>query len=109
MTSVTHKVATDTLAGRLLLLRREMGWRSQRDAAEATGVPFGTWQGMEAGRDTRALDRHIAKIAEASGYDREWLMWGGPLNPLKFAPPPLRKARPTRGYDAYPLELACAA
>jgi len=108
MTTLIRKVAADTLAARLILLRREMGWRSQRDAAEATGVPFGTWQGMETGRDTRGLNRHITKIAEASGYDRDWLMWGGPLHPLDPPPPPLRRARPTRGCD-YLLELACAA
>lgn len=85
MTTLKRKVAADTLPARLILLRREMGWRSQRAAAEATGVPFGTWQGMESGRDTRALDRHIAKIADASGYDRDWLMWGDPQPPLVTA------------------------
>lgn len=72
------KVAADTLAARLVLLRREMGW-SQREASEATGVPFGVWQGMELLRETRGLDRHVVRIAAASGYDRDWLMWGGPL------------------------------
>jgi len=80
---VTHiftKVPTDTLGARLLVLRHEMGW-SQREAVEATGVPYGTWQGMEMGRGTRNVDRHVAAIALATGYDREWLMWGGPLQP----------------------------
>ena len=106
MTTLIRKVAADTLAARLILLRREMGWRSQRDAAEATGVPFGTWQGMESGRSTRGLDRHIVKIAEVSGYDRDWLMWGGPLT----SGPGPGGTQVTRGYDAYPqLELAQAA
>ena len=75
------KVPLDTLGARLILLRREMGW-SQREAAEATGVPFGTWQGMESvvkPRKTFSLDVHIAAIVKATGYDRDWLMWGGPL------------------------------
>lgn len=63
---------------RLLVLRHELGW-SQRDAVAETGVPFGVWQGMEAGRETRNLGEHIAKIAKVTGYRREWLMWGGPL------------------------------
>ena len=86
------KVAADTLAARLILLRHELGW-SQREAAEATGVPYGTWQGMESGRETRGMDRHIVKIAAASGYDRDWLMWGGPLHPPEVPPRPLRRVR----------------
>jgi transcriptional regulator with XRE-family HTH domain len=74
------KVPADTLGARLELLRRELGW-SQRKAAEMTGVPFGTWQGMEVGRRTGSLDQHVAAIAATTGYDRDWLMWGGPLSP----------------------------
>ncbi len=66
----------DTLATRLILLRHDAGRMSQRAAAERSGVPFGTWQGMELGRDTRGLADHIDRIADAFGYDREWLMWG---------------------------------
>lgn len=74
-------VPYDTLPVRLLILRKEKGW-SQRVASEKTGVPFGTWQGMESGeRETRGLDRHIAAISKATGYKREWLMWGGALTP----------------------------
>jgi len=82
MSTVTHlhpKIAADTLAARLLLLRHEMGW-SQRKAATLTGVPYRVWQGMESGLETRGLDRHVVAIAAASGYDRDWLMWGGPLS-----------------------------
>jgi transcriptional regulator with XRE-family HTH domain len=89
MTSVTHahaKVPLDTLAARLVLLRHELGW-TQRDAAAKTGVPYGTWQGMESGRETRSLDRHVAAIAIVSGYSRDWLMWGGTLEPTPFDHP----------------------
>ena len=74
------KVPVDTLARRLELVRHELGW-SQRKASEMTGVPFGTWQCMESGRKTFSLDQHIAAIVKATGYDRDWLMWGGPLDP----------------------------
>ena len=80
MSTQGGKRPADTLGARLELLRHELGW-SQRKAAEVTGVPFGTWQGMELGRRTLSLDQHIAKIVAATGYDREWLMWGGPLDP----------------------------
>jgi len=79
------KRAADTLAARVVLLRHEMGW-TQRIAAETTGVPLGVWQGMEAGRETRGIDRQIASIVEATGYDRDWLMWGGPLSPPRQLP-----------------------
>jgi len=102
------KVATDTLAARLILLRHEMGW-SQREAAEATGVPYGTWQGMESGRETRGLDRHIVAIAANSGYDRDWLIWGGPLHPSEVPPRPLRRVgRTTRQYGDHQLVLIAA-
>lgn len=81
MTTVTHlhpRVPIDTMGARLLLLRHELHW-SQRDAAAQTGVSYRTWQGMEAGRETRSLDQHVAAIAETTGYDRDWLMWGGAL------------------------------
>lgn len=102
MTSMTidhASIPADTLAARLLLVRHEMHW-TQREAAAATGVPFGVWQGMEMGRETRGLDRHITAIAEHSGYDRDWLMWGGTLStPAPNAP----GGRVTRQYQALAL------
>lgn len=65
----------DTLAARLVLIRHELKI-SQREAADQTGVPYGTWRGMEAGRASRDLGTHIAKICDTYGYDRAWLMWG---------------------------------
>jgi len=109
MTTVTRihaRVPLDTLAGRLVLLRHELGW-TQRDAVHETGVPYGVWQGMETGRETRGLDRHVVAIAAASGYDRDWLMWGGALGTPEDPHPGGTEV--TRSYDAYPLELAQAA
>ncbi len=78
LSDLPRRAPRDTLAVRLLVVRHELGW-SQREASDRTGVPFGTWQGMEQGRETRNLGDHIANIATATGYAREWLMWGGPL------------------------------
>lgn len=52
------------------------------------GITFGEWQGMESGRATRRLDMKVRQIATALAYgvDRDWLMWGGPLN--DETPPP---------------------
>ncbi len=70
---------SDTLANRLLLVRTEYGL-SQREAAERCGIPFGSWQGMEKGRQSRGLDVKVARISLALGVDRDWLMWGGALH-----------------------------
>lgn len=90
MTTMTNfpsgRVPADTLAARLVLIRHDIGVQrghrvSQRDAAEETGVPYGTWQGMELGRATRELDQHVRKIAETYGYDPAWIMWGTRTGP----------------------------
>lgn len=70
----------DSLPHRLRMLREELGW-SQREAAAACGITFGEWQSMETGRKARGLDEKIRRIADVSGYDPVWLMWGGPLDP----------------------------
>lgn len=76
--AVGGRVPRDTLAARLRLLRGEIGL-SRRDAAMRSGVPLGTWQGMEEGRDSRKLPLQLTRIANTFGYDRDWLVWGGPL------------------------------
>lgn len=83
-TQVTERIGADwrpadTMANRLVLLRREMHW-TQREAAMACAVPYGSWQSLEDGRDARGLDRKISAIAAATGVDRDWLMWGGSLS-----------------------------
>lgn len=102
MTSVTHlhaKIPHDTLALRLIILRHELGW-SQRKACEVTGISFGIWQGMEQGRETRGLDRIVTCIASWTGYDRDWIMWGGTLEPTPFNRP--GDGSVTREYQASP-------
>ena|ERR1035437_5165607 len=103
MSTQEGKRPADTLGARLELLRRELGW-SQRKAAEVTGVPFGTWQGMEVGRRTLSLDEHVAKIVAATGYDRDWLMWGGPLDPSSPLPDNDRNRSLTPPPDVVPSE-----
>jgi transcriptional regulator with XRE-family HTH domain len=71
-------IPVDDLATRLLVLRHQRGL-SQREAADRCGITYGAWQSMEDGRQARGLDQKVAKIADALGVDREWLMWGGPL------------------------------
>lgn len=79
-TATTRRVPADTLAARLILIRVETGW-SQREAAEHCGLTYGEWQSIENGREARGLPRKLTKISDATGYDLNWLMWGGPLSP----------------------------
>lgn len=97
-------VPEDTLAHRLVLVRRQLGI-TQRVAAERCGLTFGEWQGIEDGRQVRSLDVKVAAISKALGVDRDWLIWGGPLaqavvpaRDLASTPTtPRRKARHQRG------------
>jgi transcriptional regulator with XRE-family HTH domain len=75
---VGPRVPRDTLALRVKIARVERGL-SQRAAANRCGLTFGEWQSIENGAEARGLDRKIDKIAAGLNYDRDWLMWGGPL------------------------------
>jgi transcriptional regulator with XRE-family HTH domain len=71
-------IPDDTLAARLVLVRRQLGL-TQRAAAERCDLTFGEWQSMEDGRQARGLNSKISKISLSLGVSRDWLMWGGPL------------------------------
>lgn len=99
MTVTTERAAgwvpTDSLANRLVLVRRERKL-TQRGAAEASGITFGEWQGIEDGRNTRRVDIKVRQIAMALGVDRDWLMWGGLLAPEDDADPTGSAATPDK-------------
>lgn len=78
---------TDSLANRLYLVRREKRL-SQRAAADLCGITFGEWQSIEDGRSARGLDEKVLAIARNLDVDRDWLMWGGPLNSSGGPPSP---------------------
>ena len=81
-------VPEDSLANRLLLVRRQLGL-SQRAAAEQAHLTFGEWQSLEDGRAARDVGRKVASISTYLGVDRDWLMWGGALSttPVTAIPP----------------------
>jgi transcriptional regulator with XRE-family HTH domain len=72
-------VPEDSLAHRLLLVRRQLGL-TQRVAATLSGLTFGEWQSLEDGRAARDIARKITAISERLNVSRDWLMWGGPLS-----------------------------
>lgn len=76
-----HSVAwvpADTLANRLVLVRRQLGL-NQREAAARCGIGFGSWQSWENGAAPRNEVAQLSKIAAVLGVNRDWLLHGGPL------------------------------
>lgn len=82
MSTQTHAarwIPRDTFAARLALLRIELGNLTVEDAAQRCGLNRATWQTWERGSSPRNMSAVVAKIALATGADRDWLMWGGTL------------------------------
>jgi transcriptional regulator with XRE-family HTH domain len=96
-------IPTDSLANRLVLIRRELGL-SQREAAQRCGVGFGSWQSWENGSAPRNALRDLVRVAQGLDVDREWLMFGGPLRSEMVEParPHLSSAIPGNMRDDLP-------
>jgi transcriptional regulator with XRE-family HTH domain len=86
-------IPADSLANRLVLVRRELGL-SQREAAQRCGVGFGSWQSWENGSAPRNALRDLAAVAHRLNVDREWLMFGGALRAEVEPAPPVLKSVP---------------
>lgn len=71
---------TDSFALRLRLVRFELG-ASVDEIGAACEVKPATWSKWERGGAPRKMSEVVMRIAEATGADRDWLMWGGPLAP----------------------------
>lgn len=68
----------DTLAHRFLLVRAQLGL-DRKHFAVLTGLTENQLQSIESGRSPRDLAAKVNRVHLATGVDREWLMWGGPL------------------------------
>lgn len=102
----TAFVPVDNLANRLVLVRRAMNL-SQREAAAACGVGFGSWQSWENGSAPRNALRDLVRVAQALNVDREWLMFGGPLRPEAEEPATPPGSEPIPGnIEHQPLSTA---
>lgn len=75
-------VPADSLANRIVLIRRELGI-PQDEAAARVGITKRIWRGMEEGRSTRNEVEVLTRVAEAFNVSRDWLIFGGPLNGQK--------------------------
>lgn len=81
MTTQTEWVPGDTFAARLVLLRRELDLTTD-EIADRCGIKRPTWQTWEHGTSPRNMSAVVAQIALATGVNRNWLTWGGPLSAL---------------------------
>lgn len=70
-----RKVPHDTFAARLVLLRHDLGL-TQQQVAELTGVGRAAWNTWENGRIPQRQADIARKIADATGYDLKWLLYG---------------------------------
>jgi transcriptional regulator with XRE-family HTH domain len=69
----------DTFSARLVLVRHDLGL-SQAQAAKLCGVSQAAWSNWEHNEIPRDQGAVVNKIAEATGYRRDWLMWGLPID-----------------------------
>ena len=81
-------IPADTFAARLRLVRMHAGDLTILEAAERTGLNYGSWSNWERGMMPRDLRDVVLAITGALGIDRDWLMYGGQL-----APEPRRRGR----------------
>lgn len=75
----TRRVPADSFHVRLAIVRCEMGWNI-REAARECELGEAAWRTWEIKHTTpRDLRAVVDAIASRTGFDRDWLMWGGPL------------------------------
>lgn len=68
-------IPTDTFASRLRQVRHELNLKVE-EMAERIGRPMPTYASWERGTRPHGLDDVVNQIAERTGVDRNWLMWG---------------------------------
>lgn len=68
----------DTFASRLRLLRHDLRMTTEA-VAHACGLAQPTWSTWERGAVPRNQAEVAKQIADATGYDVMWLLYGGPL------------------------------
>ena len=83
MTENASWIPEETIGDRLVVLRRRYAEReglprpiSQKEACLLSGVSPRVWEGVEAGRGTRHLERVAKKISAAFEVNPAWLLLG---------------------------------
>lgn len=70
------RIPRDTFAARLVLIRHETGLTVEQISAQC-GIASATWSTWEHGTSPRDKAEVCKKIADGTGYDANWLVWGG--------------------------------
>ena len=84
-----------TFAARLALVRHQMGWNI-KEAALACGQPPQSWRGWEIqGRLPQDIVSVAQAISDRTGVDRDWLLFGGPLERATTPRPRRRRGATT--------------
>lgn len=68
-------IPQDSFGSRLLLLRREKHMTVEQ-IAKLCGIAQPTWTTWENGARPRDFLTAVTKIVDATGVDRDWLLWG---------------------------------
>ena len=97
---------SDSIANRVLLTRNSLGL-NQKDFCKLTGLTRGKLQGIENGRHPHDETAMLARVALATGVDRDWLAFGGELgtkNPPDPNGPGGIRERATRDSNPQPSD-----
>ena len=74
-----RRVPGDTFGNRLALVRHELGLTLE-EAADRAGMKRATWRTWEKGlAKPRDMVSVVQQVADAFGYDAQWLAFGGSL------------------------------
>jgi len=65
-----------TFGARLAMLRQHMRWGNVAEAARQCGLPVESWRNWEEGKRPRDLTEVAKAIADRTGCDVYWLVWG---------------------------------
>lgn len=68
-------IPENSFGARLRMVRRELGL-SVEDVADVCGLSASTWSYWERGGHPQKMNETVDKITQATGVDRDWLMWG---------------------------------
>lgn len=76
---VIAAIPADTFGVRLMLVRAHAGHITVKEAADRSGLNYGSWSNWERGKMPRDVVDVVDAVAEAFDIDRDWLLRGGPL------------------------------
>lgn len=80
----TGRIPQDTFGTRLAIIRQAMGWSASKAAFNCGDLGEQNWRNWEDGKRPRDYEAVCHRIAAATGFDLDWIMRGGPLEPQNW-------------------------